>query len=104
MGSGTKDVIDRLFDTTLGRFPQTVKTSIKGSKFIRESVASLYYYFQKIDFRRGESYIKSPDWLLNKGATINAKNEKNNKCFQYSITSGLNYNKIFKKYFRYMEN
>ena len=47
--------------------------------------------------RRVESYIKFADWLLNKGATINPKNEKGNKCFHYAITSGLHYNKIKKK-------
>ena len=36
----------------------------------------------------------SRDRLVNKGATINPKNEKDNKCFQWSIISGLNYNKI----------
>ena len=57
----------------------------------------------KIDIRRTESYVKSPDWIANKGASINPKNEKDNKCFQYSITSGLNYNKIKKKYLKKIE-
>ena len=48
----------------------------------------------KIDIRRAESYIKSPDWLVNKGATINPRNENDNKCFQYAITIALNYNKM----------
>ena len=39
----------------------------------------------------------SPDWIASKKATINPKNEKNNTCFQWSIISGLNYNKIKKK-------
>ena len=39
----------------------------------------------------------SPDWLVNNGATINPKNEKDNKCFQWSIISGLTYNKIKEK-------
>ena len=30
----------------------------------------------------------SRDQLVNKGATINPKNEKYNKCFQWSIISG----------------
>ena len=47
--------------------------------------------------KRAESYIFSPDWLRSKGATINLKNEKDNKCFQYAITLSLNYNKIMKK-------
>ena len=53
--------------------------------------------FKKIDIRRGESYIMSPDWIVSKKATINPKNEKDNKCFQWSIISGLNYNKIKEK-------
>ena len=39
----------------------------------------------------------SPDWIASKKATINPKNEKDNKCFQWSIISGLNYNKIKEK-------
>ena len=39
----------------------------------------------------------SPNWIADKKATINPKNEKDNKCFQWSIISGLNYNKIKEK-------
>ena len=39
----------------------------------------------------------SSDWLVNNRATINPKNEKDNKCFQWSIIAGLNYNKIKEK-------
>ena len=39
----------------------------------------------------------SPDWIASKKATINPKNEKDNKCFQWSTISGLNYNKIKEK-------
>ena len=56
MGSDTKDVIDRLFDTTIERFQQAIVTSQKnGSEFAHESVGLLYYYFMKIDIRRAES-------------------------------------------------
>ena len=97
MGSDTEDVIDTLFNTILQRFQQAQETSNdKGSEFIPKSVELLYYYFQKINIRRAESYIMSPDWIVNKKATINPKNEKDNKCFQWSIISGLNYNKIKK--------
>ena len=37
--------------------------------------------------------MKSPEWIINKRATINPKN-KDNKCFQYSITVALNHQKI----------
>ena len=39
----------------------------------------------------------SPNWIVNKKATINPKNEKDNKCFQWSIIAGLNYNIIKEK-------
>ena len=62
MGNDTEDVIDRLFDTTLGRSQQAIKTSNEnGSGFTHESVELLYYYFMKIHIRRAESYVKSPD-------------------------------------------
>ena len=62
MGSDTEDVIDTLFNTILQRFQQAQETSNdKGSEFILESVGLLYYYFQKINIRRAESNIMSPE-------------------------------------------
>ena len=87
-----------LFNTILNRIQQAMETSNeRGSGFTHDSVGLLYYHFQRIDIRRGESYIVSPDWIASKKATINPKNEKDNKCFQWSIISGLNYNKIKEK-------
>ena len=57
----------------------------------------MYYYFQKIDIKRDESYIISPDWILSKKATINRKNQKDNEYFKWSIIAGLSYNKINKQ-------
>ena len=94
MGSDTNNVIDRIFDTTLQRFQKAIKTSTTGSEFTHESVALLYYYFQKIDIRRAESYIASPDRLVIKGATTTPRNENDNKCFQFAIVIALNYDKI----------
>ena len=98
MDSDTEDVIDTLFDTILQRCQQAQETSNdKGSEFIPESVKLLYYYFQKINIRLAESYIMSPNWIVNKKARTNPKHERDNKCFQWSIISELNYNKIKKK-------
>ena len=74
MGSDTEDVIDTLFHTTLQRFQQAQETSNdKGSECIPQSVELLHYYFQKRNIRKVESYIMSPDWIVNKKATINPK-------------------------------
>ena len=52
------------------------------------------YHLHKISLNRGSSYIESPEWLHNKGVTINTKNTKDNNCFQYAITAALNYQNI----------
>ena len=43
--------------------------------------------------------MKSLEWLLHKGATINSKNENDDGCLRWSIISALNYNEITKKEF-----
>ena len=97
MGSGTENYIDMLFNTILERIQKSIETpNERGSGFSHESVALLYYYFWKIDIRRGESYMIFPNWIIPKKATINPKNEKD-KCFQWSIISVLNYNKTKEK-------
>ena len=53
----------------------------------------LYYNCHKVNFRRGASYIDSPDWIKKKKATINPKNTYD-KCFQYAVTVALNYEEI----------
>ena len=52
------------------------------------------YKFHKTSLKRGSSYIKSPEWIANKKATINPKNTKCNCCFAYSIIVALNHQNI----------
>ena len=54
----------------------------------------MYYDFNKISLNRGGSHIDSSEWLKNKRATINPQNEKDDKCFQYTLTVALNYEQI----------
>ena len=70
MGSDTENIVDALFNTILNRIQEAMETSNeRGSGFTHESVGLLYYHFQKIDIRRGGSYIMSPDWIASKKAT-----------------------------------
>ena len=64
-----------------------------GSEFNFDSVDLLYYHLQKISLKRGRSYIDSPEWLKNKKAIINPKNNDNN-YFQYALTVALNHKQI----------
>ena len=67
---------------------------MRGSSFTFDHVDLLEYHLNKISLNRGSSYIKSPEWIKNKGVTINPKNTKDNKCFQYAITTTSNYQNI----------
>ena len=91
--SVTNDVIERLFKSFLTNYQNEDKILRTGSNFAFESADLFSYYIHKANLKRGKSYIKPPEWILNKRATINPKN-KDNKCFQYSITVALNHQNI----------
>ena len=92
-GNETDDIIKRLLNSFLTNYQNEEAILRNGSNFVFESVDLLSYHIHKTNLKRGKSYIKSPEWILNKRATINPKN-KDNKCFQYSITVALNHQNI----------
>ena len=73
------------------RHQEGLETKMKGSNYVFECTDLLEYHLHRISLNRGSSYIESPEWLHNKGVTINPKNTKDNNCFQYAITARLNY-------------
>ena len=80
-GIETGDAINERFNSFRRRYQEGLETKMKGSSFIFESVDLLEYHLQKISLNRGRSYIKSSEWIKNKGATINPKNTEDNNCF-----------------------
>ena len=79
MRSDKENIFGTLFNTILNTIQQAMETSNeRGSGFTHDNVGLLYYHFQRIDIRRSESYIVSPDWIANKKATINPNKEKDN--------------------------
>ena len=89
----TVEIINWLLKSFLSNYQNEKKILRKGSDFVFESVDSLSYHIHKINLKSGNSYIKSPKWILNKRAQINSKNN-DNKCFQYSITAALSHQNI----------
>ena len=65
------EVVDEFFESLLSRYQSALETSMRGSDFIFDSVQLLYYKYHNINFKRGGSYINSPDWI--KKVTINPK-------------------------------
>ena len=97
-GRDTDDIIRELFTSFLRDYQEQLK-KIKGSDFVYESVELMDYKLHRVRLRRDRSYIKSPEWLLHKGATINPKNKNDDECLRWSTISALNYNEITKKEF-----
>ena len=93
-GTDTNDAIIELIKSFTKRYQEGLETKMKGSSYIFERVDLLEYHLHKISLNRGSSYIESPEWIKNKGVTINPKNTKDNNCFQYAITAALNYQNI----------
>ena len=92
-GVETDDIIRELFRSFLHNYQEELKI-IKGSDFVFESVELMDYKLHRVHLRRGGSYIKSPEWLLYKRATINPKSEEDDEYLRDSIILGLNYNEI----------
>ena len=80
-GSDTANIIKELFESFLNDY-QKEEPIIKGSDFNFESVNLMDYKLHRVRLRRDGSYIKSPEWLLHKGATINPKNENDDESLR----------------------
>ena len=76
-GIRTRDAINELFSSFSRRYQEGLETKMNGSSFIFERIDLLEYHLHKISLNRGSSYIKSPEWIKNKGVTINTKSTKN---------------------------
>ena len=93
-GIETNDVINKLIKSFFITYQEGLETKMKGSSFTFERVDLLEYHLHKMSLNRGSSYINSPEWVKHKTVTMNPKNTKNNKCFQYAITPALNHQNI----------
>ena len=93
LGNETDDIINKLFESFLDNYQKEEQIMRRGSDFIFESVDLLFYSLHKTSLERGESYINSTEWLINKRATINPKNDDDN-CIQYVITAELNHQNV----------
>ena len=82
MGDKTDEIVDELFESFSQNYQKYLDKSMRQSELIFDSVDLIYYNLQKTSLnKKGSSYIDSPEWLKNKKAKINPKNNDNN-CFQ----------------------
>ena len=71
----TDEIVKRLISSFLNNYQKEEIILKNGSNFVFESVDLLSYHIHKTSLKRGNSYIKSPEWVGNKKATITPKNE-----------------------------
>ena len=77
-GTDTSDTINKPIDSFMKRYQKGLETKMKGNSYIFERINLLEYHLHKISLKRESSYIEPPEWLHNKGVTINPKNTKDN--------------------------
>ena len=94
LGNNTSNVINELIESFLSNYQKEEQILRNGSDYTFESIDILGIHFHDIKLKRGKSYIKSPKLLADKKVTINPKNTKDNKCFQYAKTIALNHREI----------
>ena len=93
-GDNTNEIVKELTASLFDNYQDQLLILRNSSNYIFDSIDVLGIHFQKTDLKRGNSYIKSPEWIKSKGATINPQNTKDNYCFMYAITIALNHQEI----------
>ena len=57
MGNKTDKIIEKLYESLLQNYQKDLEESMRGSEFVFDSIDLLCYQLQKIDLKRGGSYI-----------------------------------------------
>ena len=90
------EVIEAFLESLLNKYQNSLEKVMERSEFVFDYVHFFYYKCHKINPNCDGSNMNSPDWIKNKKATINHVNKKDNKCFQYDVTVGVNHEEIGK--------
>ena len=94
--SNTNEILEQLLISFYKKLNDDLQLSRESSSFGYESVEECNIHFNKIDLRRGASFIDTPEWLKHKKATINPQNKNDVYCFMYTIGIALYHNELGK--------
>ena len=87
--SDTDEIINQLLPSLHEKYEQDLLISHASSSLSYKTVEELNIHFNKIDLKRGASYIETPKSLKSKKATVNPKNAHDVYCFMHTITIAL---------------
>ena len=88
-------IIEKLFELFKKRYQNNLE-SMNGSDFVFDYVHLLYYKCHTVNPNCGGSYIDCPDWIKNKKSNNKSHQNKDKKCFQYTVTVALNHEEVKK--------
>ena len=90
------EVTTKLINSLHSNFDKQLLISRKGSNFKFSDIEELNIHIHQINLKRGSSYVKTPEWIKNKKATINPYNTNDEYCFAHSIVISLYHEQIGK--------
>lgn len=90
----TFDIMTKLYDSFLENYEAEEIILRRGSNFVYDSVDVSFIKIYKTKLKRGGTYIETPKWVLDKKATINPKNTRDNYCFAYLIVAAMHHHEI----------
>ena len=92
--SNTIDIINQLLASLYQKYQEDLGLSHASNSFTYESVEECNIDFNKIDLRRGATYIESSKWVKNRKTTTNPKNTNDVYCFMYAATIALYHDQL----------
>ena len=84
------------FKSSQNRYQNSLQVLMKGSELSSIMLIYCIINFIKSNPNCGGSYLYFPDRIKNKKTTISPIDKKDNKCFQYVVTTALNHEEIKK--------
>ena len=73
---------------------EKISNALDDSDYLFHGIVSLDVDIHEVELTRGNSYIKLPEWIANKKAVINPKNEHDDECFKWAVIAALHHEEI----------
>ena len=93
-GSNIRDIINEAYNTLKQSF-EKISNALNDSDYLFHGIVSLIVDIHEVELIRGGSYIKLPEWIENKHAVLNPKND-DDECFKWAVIQALHHEEIGK--------
>ena len=92
-GSDLNEIVNEMFTHMQ---TQIENPALTNSRLVFDEVLFIEINFYQLNLTRGSSYIPLPNWIENKKAVINPRNENDEECFRWAVIAALHYKEIGK--------